>query len=84
MEQQDGGTRAPDEKCTILQPLAGPACGVPYKGKFGFHDKQQENVTKRTKLCFFFFFLNLSLDLQCFYLLFNITPSKENKVKVLM
>lgn len=42
MEQQDGGTRAPDEKCTIISPWQGQLVGSHTKGKFGFHDKQQE------------------------------------------
>lgn len=54
------------------------------KGNLGSMINNKKNVTKRTKLCFFLFFLSLSLDLQCFCLLFNITPSKEKNVKVLM
>ena len=41
MEQQDRGTRVPDKKCTIST-LAGQLVGSHTKGKFGFHDKQQE------------------------------------------
>lgn len=58
--------------------------GPTWKGNLGSMINNRKNVTKRAKLCFFLFFLSLSLDLQCFYLLFNITPSKEKKLKVLM